>query len=346
MGSVLLPIIPVQLRDSHADLQSSQVSSTHCRNYFLRDNKCFITNKKNLISLLVHGSALGITAQRWTPLIVLLSFCIINNCIVTLQEIIWIAVFLTWYHRNPQNIVWKLVPAWIEPHELIAILQPSAVLWWRTCRAWRAPMAQPHHPAPKGHEWELGRDLREPSGLNQPEKQTEDIRHAQTPVILTLIWGTHGDSTTMRSKQSTSGSWEKKNAHMLQNQQEQIGVVCRTLSSPTGSSKRTDKKLQQFHRQNISVGSCPKPSHINAPPHKHTHGLHYLWGHPQTWNRKMRLHVCQHKDGWWSGNQTNTHRAELRGVDWCLYLVFPSQQWHSGQPGLQQVIITTLQKLR
>lgn len=67
-------------------------------------------------------------------------------------------------------------------------------------------MAQPHHPAPKGHEWELGRDLREPSGLNQPEKQTEDIRHAQTPVILTLIWGTHGDSTTMRSKQSTSGS--------------------------------------------------------------------------------------------------------------------------------------------
>lgn len=171
MGSVLLPVIPVQLRDSHADLQSSQVSSTHCRNYFLRDNKYFITNKKNLISLLVHSSALGITAQRWTPLIVLLSFCIINNRIVTLQEIIWIAVFLTWYHRNPQNIVWKLVPAWIEPHELTAILQPSAVLWWRTCRAWRAPMAQPHHPAPKGHEWELGRDLREPSGLNQPEKQ-------------------------------------------------------------------------------------------------------------------------------------------------------------------------------
>lgn len=71
----------------------------------------------------------------------------------------------------------------------------------------------------------------------EPTRETEDVRHAQTPVILTLIWGTHGDSTTMRSKQSTSGSWEKKNAHMLQNQQEQIGMVCRTLSSPKAAAR-------------------------------------------------------------------------------------------------------------
>lgn len=60
----------------------------------------------------------------------------------------------------------------------------------------------------------------------EPTRETEDVRHAQTPVILTLIWGTHGDSTTMRSKQSTSGSWEKKKKP----------ICCKTSRSKLGWS--------------------------------------------------------------------------------------------------------------
>lgn len=83
------------------------------------------------------------------------------------------------------------------------------------------------------------------------ETSTEDVRHTQTPVILTLIWGVLCDRTTMQSEQSTSGSSEKKKARMLQNHQEQIRTVCRILCNLMGSSWKTDKKLQQFHRQNV-----------------------------------------------------------------------------------------------